>query len=96
MGKTGFSLLELLVVLVLIGLSALFVLPSIGRGLGKLEVRRSALKLAAVVRDLRSKAIYEGAFKRLVLNRIENSYSSLQKVRGRTVREHEKKTPPAG
>ena len=70
----GFSLLELLVVLMLIGLSSLLVLPAMDRRLGQLEVRKSALKLAAVARDLRSKAIYQGSLQRLILRPSENSY----------------------
>ncbi len=79
----GFSLLELLVVLMLIGLSSLLVLPALDRGLGQLEVRKSALKLAAVARDLRSKAIYQGSLQRLILRPSENSYEI---VKGHNIR----------
>ena len=44
----GFSLLELILVLLLLGLSSLIVLPTIDTGLREREVRRSALGLAAV------------------------------------------------
>ncbi|MFQ5682174.1 MAG: prepilin-type N-terminal cleavage/methylation domain-containing protein [Candidatus Binatia bacterium] len=78
-GERGFSLLELLVVLLLIGLSSLIVLPSIGRGLRKRELRQSALKLAATARTLRSRAVYENTLQRLILNPVENSYRIFRK-----------------
>jgi len=70
----GFSLLELLLVLLLLGVSSLIVLPTIDNGLREREVRRSALGLAAVARALRSRAVYEGIPQRLVLNVVDNSY----------------------
>ena len=72
--KEGFSLLELLVVMFLIGLTSLLVLPAMGRRLGRLEVKKSALRLAAVARDLRSKAIYQGTLHRLIIIPSDNSY----------------------
>ena len=82
-GEKGFSLLELLVVLMLLGLTSLLVLPAMGRRLGQLEVRKSAVKLAAVARDLRSKAIHQGSMQRLILLPAENSYEI---AKGHTVR----------
>lgn len=73
-GDQGFSLLELLLVLILLGLSSLVVLPTIDRGLRERQVRRSALALAAVARELRNRALYEGIPQRLVLNVSDNSY----------------------
>ncbi len=73
-GSQGFTLLELLVVLMLIGVSSLLVLPAMDRRLGQLEVRRSAVKLAAVARNLRSKAVFEGSLQRLILDPYSNSY----------------------
>jgi len=70
----GFSLLELILVLMVLGLSSLVVLPSIDKGLRDREVRRSALALAAAARDLRSQAVYNGIPLQLVLNLPENSY----------------------
>lgn len=72
----GFSLLELLAVLLLLGLMSLIVLPSVDRGLKGREVRKSALEVAAVARYLRSRAVYEGALQRLIFNPVENSYQS--------------------
>jgi general secretion pathway protein H len=70
----GFSLLELILVLLLLGLSSLIVLPTIDKELRGREVRRSALALAAVARDLRSRALYEGIPQRLTLKVSDNSY----------------------
>jgi prepilin-type N-terminal cleavage/methylation domain-containing protein len=70
----GFTLLELLLVLLVIGVSSLIVLPTIDNGLRERQVRRSALGLAAAARDLRSRARYEGIPQRLVLNVTDNSY----------------------
>jgi len=70
----GFSLLELLLVLLLLGVSSLIVLPTIDNGLREREVRRSALGLAAVARELRTQAVYQGIPQRLILNAADNSY----------------------
>ena len=73
----GFSLLELLIVLLLLGLTTIIVLPSIDRGLRERDARQSALHLAAVARDLRARALSENALQRLILNPSENSYEPL-------------------
>ncbi len=70
----GFTLLELILVLLLLGLSSLIVLPRIDNGLREREIRRSALGLAAVARELRSRAVYQGIPQRLVLNVVDQSY----------------------
>jgi len=72
--KRGFTLLELLLVLLVLGVSSLIVLPTIDTGLRERQVRRSALGLAAVARELRSRALYEGIPQRLLLNLADNSY----------------------
>jgi general secretion pathway protein H len=73
-GKRGFSLLELVLVLLLIGVSMLIVLPNIARGLQEREVRTSALGLAAAARNLRSRALFDGEPQQLVINLPQNSY----------------------
>ena len=70
----GFSLLELILVLIVLGLSGLLVLPNIEKGLRDRDVRRSAVALAAAARELRSQALYKGMPQQLVLNIAENSY----------------------
>lgn len=76
----AFTLLELMLVLVLLGLSAVVVLPSIDRGLKNREARQAALGFAAAARELGSRAKSEGVPQRLVLDLRRNSYlSSRQK-----------------
>ena len=72
--KSGFTLLELVLVLLLLGLSSLIVIPNIEKGLQDREVKGSALALAAVARELRSRALYDGIPKQLILNLSQNSY----------------------
>jgi general secretion pathway protein H len=70
----GFSLFELILVLLLLGVSMAVVLPNIDRGLQDRELRRSALGLAAAARELRSRALSDGVPQRLVLNVPQKSY----------------------
>jgi general secretion pathway protein H len=72
----GFSLVELLIVLLLLGVGTLMVLPAIDRGLEEREVKQAALGLAATARNLRGMAVYEGSPQRLILNPVENSYGA--------------------
>lgn len=76
--ESGFSLLELLVVLLLLALSSALVLPAIDKGLKERELKQSALELAAVARELRSRAVYQNTLQSLILNPSENSYQTLQ------------------
>ena len=61
-------------VLLLIGVSLAIVLPYIGKGLQDREVRGAALSLAAMARDLRSRALFDGVPQQLVVSLTENSY----------------------
>jgi general secretion pathway protein H len=70
----GFSLLELILVLMVLGLSGLIVLPNVEKGLRDRDLRRSALALAAAARELRSQALYQGMPQQLVVNLSESSY----------------------
>jgi general secretion pathway protein H len=72
--SSGFSLVELIMVLLLIGISMAIVLPNVDKGLQEREVRSSALGLAAVARDLRSRALADGVPQQLVVNLPQNSY----------------------
>ena len=64
-------------VLLLLGLSTLLVLPAMDRAVEKQAVRRSAVEIAAVIRDLRGKAIYKGIIQGLLVSSSENSYQAL-------------------
>jgi general secretion pathway protein H len=70
----GFTLIELMLVLMLMGIASVIVLPNIEKGMQDREVRRSALGLAAAARNLRSRAIDEGMPQLLVLDIGQNNY----------------------
>ena len=70
----GFTLIELVLVLVVLGISMAIVVPNIGRRLQEREVRSSALGLAAVARDLRSRALLDGTAQQLVVSMAHNTY----------------------
>ena len=70
----GFSLFELVLVLMLLGVALAVVLPNMNRGLQDREVRQTALGLAASARDLRSRALLDGVPQRLVLDVPQNRY----------------------
>ncbi len=70
----GFTLFELMLVLVLLGLAAMVVSPSIDKGMKNREARQAALGFAAVARELGSRARTEGIPQRLVVDRARNRY----------------------
>ena len=70
----GFSLLELILVLMVLALSSFIVLPNVEKKLEERAIRVSALGLAAVARHLRSRALDEGVPQRLVIDISQNSY----------------------
>ena len=70
----GFSLFELILVLVLLGVGLAVVLPNLDRGLQDREVRRTALGLAAAARELRSRALLDGVPQQLIVDLPRNSY----------------------
>jgi len=75
--EAGFSLIELLTVLALLGLASALVVPALQRALERRELRQSVLALAAVARNLRGRALAESAVQRLVVDASENSYEVL-------------------
>ena len=56
------------------GISMAIVVPNIGRRLQEREVRSSALSLAAVARDLRSRALLDGIVQQLIVSIPQNAY----------------------
>lgn len=70
----AFTLFELMLVLVLLGLAAVVVLPAMGKGMKNREARQTALGFAAVARELASRARTEGTPQRLLVDRARNSY----------------------
>jgi len=71
-------LIELVLVLLLIGVGTMIVLPNIDKALADREVRVTALGLAATARDLRSRALFDGAPQELLLDLSQNSYLAAQ------------------
>ena len=63
-----------MLVLVVMGISMAIVVPNIGRRLQEREVRSSALGLAALARDLRSRAVLDGIVQQLVVSMPHNTY----------------------
>lgn len=63
-----------MLVLVLLGLGAMVVFPSIEKGLKNREARQAALGFAAAARELASRARSEGIPQRLVVDKARNSY----------------------
>jgi len=55
----GFTLLELLIVMALLGVLTAVVYPSIGRGMSTLRLRTASRQIAAAIRLARSKALRE-------------------------------------
>jgi general secretion pathway protein H len=70
----GFSLIEVLVVMIIIALVMSLVGVSINRGLSSAEVRSAARDLMAAVRITRGEAIIRGEEQRLYFNVDENYY----------------------
>jgi type II secretory pathway pseudopilin PulG len=64
----------MVLVLVVMGISMAIVVPNLGRRLQEREVRSSALSLAAVARDLRSRALLDGIAQQLVVSIPHNTY----------------------
>lgn len=61
-------------VLMLIGISMAIIAPNIAKGLQDREVRGAALSLAAVARDLRSRALFDGVPQQLLVDLPHGSY----------------------
>ena len=75
----GFTLVELVLVLVVMGISMAIVVPNIGRRLQEREVRSSALSLATVARELRRRALLDGVAQQLIVSIPLNTYFIPQK-----------------
>jgi Tfp pilus assembly protein FimT len=64
----------MVLVLVVMAISMAIVVPNLGRRLQEREVRSSALSLAAVARDLRSRALIDGIAQQLIVSVAHNTY----------------------
>ncbi|PCJ36531.1 MAG: type II secretion system protein GspH [Cellvibrionales bacterium] len=72
--QSGFTLLELLVVLVLLGIIAVLVAPGLGGSLDNAKLKTASRELLAVLRVQRSVAITQGKIITLSFTRDEPSY----------------------
>ena len=69
----GFTFIELMVVLAIIGLAAMVAVPAIDAGMDSREVRRATRQIAATMHHLRSEALATGKVRRLRINASENA-----------------------
>ncbi len=65
MKERGFSLIELIIVLVILGLSLSLVTPSLSRFSKAVELKAAAKKISGILRYYRSEAIQQGKVHRL-------------------------------
>ena len=79
MRRNGFSLLELIVVLILISLSAALVIPSLSRFSSTIELKAAAKKVSGILRYGRSEAVNKGQIYQVLLDS-ESRQVSLQSV----------------
>jgi len=68
MKDRGFSLIELLVVLILLSLSMALVAPSLSRFSRTAELKGAAQKISGILRNCRSEAVNKGKVYQVVLN----------------------------
>lgn len=80
--QTGFTLLELLVVLVLLGIIAVLVAPGLGGSLDNAKLKAAGRELLAALRVQRSEAIAQGRIITLRFSGDESSY----RIDGESVR----------
>ena len=69
----GFTFIEMMVVLAIIGLAAAVVVPAIDAGLDSREVRRATRQIAATMHHMRSEALATGKLRRMRINPAENA-----------------------
>jgi len=74
-GNDGFTLIELIIVVILVGLLAALGAPAIGNSLSSLRLNTSARRLAAVLRNIRSKAIADKQNYQIAFNPEGKSYT---------------------
>lgn len=72
--ERGFSLIELVIVLLIVGVAGSLVVPNLEKGFDSLRVRRAALGIAATARSLRTRSMKERLPFRLVVSAKDGSY----------------------
>jgi general secretion pathway protein H len=81
-GHAGFTLFELIVVLLIVAIASAFVAPAISSGWESRMVRQGTRRLAGIMRGLREQAVRRGAEQELVL---ESDGSTVHWGDGQTV-----------
>jgi general secretion pathway protein H len=66
--NAGFSLFELIVVMMIVAIAGAFVAPAISSGWRSREIRQGARKVAGVMRSLRERAVRRGVEQEFVLD----------------------------
>lgn len=74
MARTGFTLVELLVVLLVLVLAIGVAAPRIGSGIDNAQLKQSARQFASALRHARGKALAEGADSTVTLDTRERHY----------------------
>ena len=69
----GFTFIEMIVVLVIVGLAAAVVVPALDAGLDSREVRRATRQIAASMHHMRTEALATGRLRRMRINPAENA-----------------------
>jgi len=72
--ERGFSLIELVIVLLIVVVAGSLVMPSLDKGFDSLRARRAALGIAATARSLRTRSLKEQLPFRLVVSAKDGSY----------------------
>lgn len=72
LSSQGFTLFELLIVLLIISVVSAFVGPRLGGSMSNMELRTAAKKIAAILRNTRSQATWEGVTHMAVFDLSEN------------------------
>ncbi len=71
-GSRGFTLLELMIVLVIMGVMLVFAGPRVAKNLGSLTLKTTAKKAAAYIRYARSQAVNTGSLYRVIFDAEKN------------------------
>ncbi len=72
LGAGGFTLIELVIVLVIVGMGAALVAPAINSGMRMREVRSGVRALSAAFKTMQSEAIQSGKVRTLLIDPVEN------------------------
>jgi general secretion pathway protein H len=83
-GSKGFTMVELVVVLLIITLSAALVTPALSRFSKTIELKAAAKKVSGILRYYRSEAVYKGTVFQVLFN------SETKEVRVQSIRSDEK------